>query len=48
MRTRVNTIEATYERPRVNVKVVRGNRSEVQLLRLRVTFPTLSLFHLRA
>ena len=47
MRTRVNTIEATYERPRVNVKVERGNRSEVQLLRLRVTFPILSLFHLR-
>ena len=39
--TRVNKIEAMYEKPRVNL-------SEVQLLRLRGTFRTLPLFYLRA
>ena len=43
MRTRVNEIEAMYERPRV-----KGKLSKVQLLRLRVTFHTLPQFYLRA
>ena len=41
--TRLNEIEAVYGRSRVNVKVERG-----QLLHLRVTFHTLSLFYSRA
>ena len=41
--TRVNEIEAMYERPRVNEEL-----SDVQLLPLRVTFHTLPLFYLRA
>ena len=40
--TRVNEIEAIYERPRVNEEL-----SDVQLLPLRVTFHTLPLFYLR-
>ena len=41
--TRVNEIEAMYERP-----LVKEELSDVQLLPLRVTFHTLPLFYLRA
>ena len=41
--TRVNKIEAMYERPKVNVKL-----NLAQLLRLRVAFHTLPLIYLHA
>ena len=41
--TRVNEVEAMYERPHVNMKVERGST-----FTLHVTFHTLSLFYLHA